>query len=135
MKVRIILSPSSVSAMSTERKPCGGISSAWTQLTACASTSAGRPVPGDDDARALIKLAVNRLQSLTPPFSDNSTSCRADRRSDPTHPTQESHGSWFDAPFQEWIDDYHQNTIEPLRVDRRLFRLSHAAMAGSFSMA
>jgi putative SOS response-associated peptidase YedK len=25
--------------------------------------------------------------------------------------------------------------IEPLRVDRRLFRLSHAAMAGSFSMA
>jgi hypothetical protein len=24
---------------------------------------------------------------------------------------------------------------EPLRVDRRLFRLSHAAMAGSFSMA
>jgi transposase len=27
---------------------------------------------------------VNRLQSLTPSFSDNSTSCRADRRSDPT---------------------------------------------------
>jgi hypothetical protein len=26
-------------------------------------------------------------------------------------------------------------TAEPLRVDRRLFRLSHAAMAGSFSMA
>ena len=25
--------------------------------------------------------------------------------------------------------------IEPLRVDRRLFRLCHAAMAGSFSMA
>ena len=25
--------------------------------------------------------------------------------------------------------------VEPLRVDRRLFRLSHAAMAGSFSMA
>src|ERR1700722_6306763 len=24
-------------------------------------------------------LSVNRLQSLTPPFSDNSTSCRADR--------------------------------------------------------
>jgi hypothetical protein len=34
---------------------------------------------------ALFKsLAVNRLQSLTPSFSDNSTSCRADRRSDPT---------------------------------------------------
>ena len=27
---------------------------------------------------------VNRLQSLTPSFSDNSTRCRADRRSDPT---------------------------------------------------
>jgi hypothetical protein len=27
---------------------------------------------------------VNRLQSLTPPFSDNSTCCGADRRSDPT---------------------------------------------------
>jgi hypothetical protein len=25
--------------------------------------------------------------------------------------------------------------VEPLRIDRRLFRLSHAAMAGSFSMA
>ena len=25
--------------------------------------------------------------------------------------------------------------VEPLRVDRRLFRLNHAAMAGSFSMA
>ena len=28
-----------------------------------------------------------------------------------------------------------QDLLEPLRVDRRLFRLSHAAMAGSFSMA
>jgi hypothetical protein len=31
-----------------------------------------------------LTLDVNRLQSLTPPFSDNSTSCRADRPSDPT---------------------------------------------------
>jgi hypothetical protein len=29
----------------------------------------------------------------------------------------------------------HEKRTEPLRVDRRLFRLSHAAMAGSFSMA
>ena len=28
-------------------------------------------------------LGVNRLQSLTPPFSDNSKSCCADRGSDP----------------------------------------------------
>ena len=27
---------------------------------------------------------MNRLHSLTPPFSDRSASCRADRRSDPT---------------------------------------------------
>jgi hypothetical protein len=27
---------------------------------------------------------VNRLLSLTPPLSDNSKSCRADRHSDPT---------------------------------------------------
>ena len=32
------------------------------------------------------------------------------------NPTQESHGSWFDAPFQEWIDDYHQNTIAAVRL-------------------
>src|SRR5216684_59348 len=25
------------------------------------------------------------------------------------NPTQESHHSWFDAPFQSWIADYHQN--------------------------
>jgi hypothetical protein len=31
-----------------------------------------------------LRTHVNRLQSLTPPFSDDSTSCRADRRSDPT---------------------------------------------------
>jgi hypothetical protein len=35
------------------------------------------------------------------------------------------------APF--YIDQ--DASCEPLRVDRRLFRLSHAAMAGSFSMA
>src|SRR5258706_8115438 len=29
------------------------------------------------------------------------------------NPTQESHDLWFDAPFQEWIDDYHQNTPRP----------------------
>ena len=32
------------------------------------------------------------------------------------NPTQESHDSWFDAPFQEWIDDYHQNTIAAVRL-------------------
>jgi hypothetical protein len=38
----------------------------------------------DTFAEVADELAVNRLQSLTPPFSDNSTGCRADRRSDPT---------------------------------------------------
>jgi 3-oxoacyl-[acyl-carrier protein] reductase len=32
------------------------------------------------------------------------------------NPTKESHSSWFDAPFQEWIDDYHQNTIAAVRL-------------------
>ena len=32
------------------------------------------------------------------------------------NPTRESHDSWFDAPFQEWIDDYHQNTIAAVRL-------------------
>ena len=32
------------------------------------------------------------------------------------NPTQESHPSWFDASFQEWIDDYHQNTIAAVRL-------------------
>src|ERR1700730_14255431 len=32
------------------------------------------------------------------------------------NPTQESHASWFDASFQEWIDDYHQNTIAAVRL-------------------
>jgi hypothetical protein len=36
------------------------------------------------DGAQLIDQCVNRLQRLTPPFSDNSTSWRADRRSDPT---------------------------------------------------
>ena len=38
---------------------------------------------------AIAPRAVIRLQNLTPPFSDNSTSCRADRRSDPTPRTPE----------------------------------------------
>jgi hypothetical protein len=47
---------------------------------------------------------VNRLQSLTPPFSDNSTSCRADRRSDPT-PNDIYYGDYLevstsDDPFE-----------------------------------
>jgi NAD(P)-dependent dehydrogenase (short-subunit alcohol dehydrogenase family) len=32
------------------------------------------------------------------------------------NPTQESHTSWFDAPVQEWIDDYHQNTLAAVRL-------------------
>src|SRR5260370_4643836 len=32
------------------------------------------------------------------------------------NPTQESHESWCDAPFQEWIDDYYQNTIAAVRL-------------------
>src|ERR1700722_10222080 len=32
------------------------------------------------------------------------------------NPTQESHDSWFDAPFQEWIGDYPQNTIAAVRL-------------------
>jgi hypothetical protein len=30
--------------------------------------------------------------------------------------TQESQGSWFDTPFQEWIGDYHQNMIAAVRL-------------------
>jgi|HubBroStandDraft_6_1064221.scaffolds.fasta_scaffold1840031_2 hypothetical protein len=39
----------------------------------------------------------------------------------------------WDVAFQRVLHQVRRN--EPLRIDRRLFRLSHAAMAGSFSMA
>jgi NAD(P)-dependent dehydrogenase (short-subunit alcohol dehydrogenase family) len=32
------------------------------------------------------------------------------------NPTQESHPSWFDASFEEWVADYHQNTLAPVRL-------------------
>jgi 3-oxoacyl-[acyl-carrier protein] reductase len=32
------------------------------------------------------------------------------------NPTRESHLSWFDASFQEWIDDYHQNVLAAVRL-------------------
>jgi hypothetical protein len=45
----------------------------------------------------------------------------------------------FNIPeLNELMEDFMlslQRDAEPLRVDRRLFRLSHAAMAGSSSMA
>jgi hypothetical protein len=41
-----------------------------------------------------------------------------------------------DEKQRAWLEGCRrEEAIEPLRVDRRLFRLSHAAMAGSFSMA
>ena len=47
----------------------------------------------------MFLTAVNRLQSLTPPFSDNSTSWRADRRSDPT-PNDQCSGPPSTRPVQ-----------------------------------
>ena len=32
------------------------------------------------------------------------------------NPTQESHPSWFDAPLEEWLADYHQNTLAAVRL-------------------
>lgn len=32
------------------------------------------------------------------------------------NPTQESHPSWFDASLEEWIADFHQNTIAAVRL-------------------
>ncbi|MCA6111189.1 SDR family NAD(P)-dependent oxidoreductase [Bradyrhizobium cenepequi] len=32
------------------------------------------------------------------------------------NPTGESHDSWFDAPVDEWMKDYHQNTIAAVRL-------------------
>ena len=44
----------------------------------------GWEVHGSPTIHSRRRGSVNRIQSLTPPFSDNSTRCRADRRSDPT---------------------------------------------------
>jgi hypothetical protein len=57
------------------------------------------PVP-----MAFHSFGVNRLQSLTPPFSDNSTSCRADRRSDPTPNDSSGDGRWKEKPRQDYFD-------------------------------
>jgi 3-oxoacyl-[acyl-carrier protein] reductase len=32
------------------------------------------------------------------------------------NPTQEAHASWFDAPPEEWIADYHQNMLAAVRL-------------------
>jgi 3-oxoacyl-[acyl-carrier protein] reductase len=32
------------------------------------------------------------------------------------NPTQEAHASWFDAPLDEWIADYYQNTLAAVRL-------------------
>jgi Dehydrogenases with different specificities (related to short-chain alcohol dehydrogenases) len=32
------------------------------------------------------------------------------------NPTQEPHPSWFDAPLDEWVADYHQNTLAAVRL-------------------
>ncbi len=32
------------------------------------------------------------------------------------NPTQEAHASWFDASLDEWIADYHQNTLAAVRL-------------------
>jgi NAD(P)-dependent dehydrogenase (short-subunit alcohol dehydrogenase family) len=32
------------------------------------------------------------------------------------NPTQESHPSWFDATLEEWLADYHQNTLAAVRL-------------------
>lgn len=32
------------------------------------------------------------------------------------NPTQESHPSWFDASLEEWIADFHQNTVAAVRL-------------------
>jgi NAD(P)-dependent dehydrogenase (short-subunit alcohol dehydrogenase family) len=32
------------------------------------------------------------------------------------NPTQESHPSWFDASLEEWVTDFHQNTVAAVRL-------------------
>jgi 3-oxoacyl-[acyl-carrier protein] reductase len=48
------------------------------------------------------------------------------------NPTQESHDSWFDAPVQEWIDDYHQNTIAAVPNGPCLYSGNERARLGAF---
>ena len=60
----------------------------------------------------------------------------------PTHKDRIDHAEWSDqlepppgGTLFRYFEIAPESETEPLRVDRRLFRLSHTAMAGSFSMA